>query len=464
MSNESESHNPKIETQNPTAPARVFGFRLSHFGLLLLVLVAIGVGGWYAWQWFTPVAEPLALELGAIEPESAKSIEAAVAEVRKSPRSAEVWGRLGMILFANEFYPESVICCAQAERLDSKDVRWPYYQGMALHPRNPAEAIAPLTRAAALADREWLTHLRLAETHLEIALSPEAAQNYRRVLELDPANPQGLLGLGLTLFHQGDLRGSLPYLTAAAASQFTQKNSRTTLAQVYEQLGEKEKAAKALREAATMPDEPFWSDPYREKAMDLLTGPLARCFYASTLLDRQYPRRAMAIAEDILKQHPNTDQAYVILSEGSKRLGRLADAERHVRQALRLKPDAYWPTFLLGSIRYEQNDFKEAAEQFRHASRVKPGDVAAYDQLGLCQVRLGDKPGAIETWQAGLRFQPNAAPIHFHYGDFLATEGRIAEALEHLEQANRLDPNNERVAKRLAEVKAMAEKGSGGKR
>jgi tetratricopeptide (TPR) repeat protein len=417
------------------------------------IAVALGVAGWFAWPHTVPISEPPVIELSGIEHESAASIEAAQAEVRNNPRATASWGRLGMILFANEFYPESLLCFEQAERLDAKDLRWPYFQGLIILKRNPAEALPALERAAALAGQDFVLHLRLAETDLQLYRFPEAAQEYRRVLAIDPGNPQGLLGLGQSLLQQGDARASLPYLTAAAASPLTRKAATSALAQVHEHLGDNQATAKAAREAAELPTDPMWNDPYRTQALDLLAGPQARCFYASTLLDKGQTRKAVAIAEDIVRQRPNSDQAFVILAEAYKRLGRPVDAERAVREALRLKPDAYWPTYFLGGLRYEQNDFKEAADLFRCALRLKPGDVAAYDNLGLCQLRLGDKAGAIENWKTGLRFHPNAVAIHFHYGDFLAQEGRIAEAQEHLELAKRLDPNNEKVEKRLAEVK-----------
>ena len=52
------------------------------------------------------------------------------AAVGKSPQSAAAWGKLGMAFFAHDFAEEAKVCFATAERLDARDARWPYFQGL----------------------------------------------------------------------------------------------------------------------------------------------------------------------------------------------------------------------------------------------------------------------------------------------------------------------------------------------
>ena len=60
---------------------------------------------------------------------------------------------------------------------------------------------------------------------------------------------------------------------------------------------------------------------------------------------------------------------------------------------------------------------------------------------------------AVESFRAALRLQPNLAAAHINLGDLLAQDGKDAEAAEHLEEAIRLAPNDDRALKLLREVR-----------
>src|SRR5437016_3622527 len=98
-------------------------------GLLLALLAAGGI--FAVWQWRQPALPGLPeVDLADADPAVKSLIGSAEAAVRRAPRSADAWGRLGMVLAAHSFYPESVVCFAAAQRLDSEEPRWPYFQGV----------------------------------------------------------------------------------------------------------------------------------------------------------------------------------------------------------------------------------------------------------------------------------------------------------------------------------------------
>ena len=63
------------------------------------------------------------------------------------------------------------------------------------------------------------------------------------------------------------------------------------------------------------------------------------------------------------------------------------------------------------------------------------------------------KPAAAASFRAVLRYQPNYANAHINLGDLLAQEGKDAKALEHLEEALRLSPGDERATKLASEIR-----------
>src|SRR5437016_2969458 len=85
---------------------------------LVLILSGLIVTGGFVWLvWLhDPPPVPPDIDLVEAEPEVAKVIEEARAEVVKSRRSGEAWGHLGMILLAHGKSKEAGQCFAHAQR------------------------------------------------------------------------------------------------------------------------------------------------------------------------------------------------------------------------------------------------------------------------------------------------------------------------------------------------------------
>src|SRR5947199_125155 len=92
--------------------------------LLVALLATAAVVGYFAW-WHEKVVVPEIRTAGR-DAEVAAAINKAHAEVESHPDSAEAWGRLGLVLFANDMYEECIEFMLGAERLNSIDARWPY--------------------------------------------------------------------------------------------------------------------------------------------------------------------------------------------------------------------------------------------------------------------------------------------------------------------------------------------------
>jgi len=98
-----------------------------------------------------PWISPPAVARAEVEPAVWAAIESARQAVKESPRSAEAWGRLGMVLFAHRFPADALTCFQNAERRDGRDPRWPYYLGMAQAVTDPDGAIQHWQSAVELA-------------------------------------------------------------------------------------------------------------------------------------------------------------------------------------------------------------------------------------------------------------------------------------------------------------------------
>ena len=130
----------------PTPPtAAPAGARPRTRYLLLALLGGAVLLG--AWWWHSRPAVP-DLPLDGADPAVVAAVRRAQEEVRREPRSADAWGRLGMVLSANHLPEPAAGAFAQAAALAPQDERWPYLHGLALLPLDPTAALPFLRRAA----------------------------------------------------------------------------------------------------------------------------------------------------------------------------------------------------------------------------------------------------------------------------------------------------------------------------
>ncbi|WP_447963727.1 tetratricopeptide repeat protein [Nitrospira sp. Ecomares 2.1] len=105
--------------------------------------------------------------------------------------------------------------------------------------------------------------------------------------------------------------------------------------------------------------------------------------------------------------------------------------------------------FQLGIDFFLTDDLDVAIDEFREATRQRPGYADAYHNLGVAQAKTGDLTGAIAAWSQAERLDVQAAALRYHlsalvsynYGISLVRDGRLAEALAQWRVALRIQPD-----------------------
>jgi len=133
---------------------------------------------------------------------------------------------------------------------------------------------------------------------------------------------------------------------------------------------------------------------------------------------------------------------------------RLDEAVALYRKALALRPgwaEGWWS---LGTIRYDQSAYVEAASAFQKVSALAPRNGSAFVMLGLSEFELGREKLALEHIQKGLdlgveedlKFRQVAL---YHKGVLLQRKGSFGPAQETLEQLCLLGGQSDEVANAL---------------
>jgi tetratricopeptide (TPR) repeat protein len=460
-----------IEHPLSFSPSLLVTLSRSSRVLLVAVLcsgVALAVAlGVYLWRPATEPTKPAVqegppqppvIDSAGVDPAVMKAIDAARKTVNQSPRLADAWGRLGMILLAHEFRREANACFTQAEQLVPQEPRWPYFQALALTPEDPEGAIPKLQRAVELfGDAAEAPQLRLAETLLGEGRLEEADREFRRILQQHPDNARAHLGLGRLAYQRGDLEEALLHLGRSVTDSRTQQASHALRAEIYQRLDDKAALQRELHKASSLPDDPPWPDPFAEEVTQLRIGKQASLARADQLIRQSRHKEAVALLEQTLQDYPDAHWAWVML--GRAHLGRndLPAAEQVLRKAVKAGPELAEAQFYLGVALYLQKDCSAAATCFRKATQLKPGFALAHFNLGHCLKEQGDMNGAIEAFRTTIKCKPDHVPAHTLLGELLASKGQTDEALKHLRQAVQLNPGDSRAGDALEELqKRMA--------
>ena len=379
--------------------------------IVVLLVVLAGLAGATLW-WVrreTPVLPP-AVDLAGADPEVGGLIESARQDVLARPGAADRWGYLGKVLRAHGFADESGFCFAQAERLDPRDPRWPYYRGLTLVLTDPAGGLACLGRAVdRLEGGPTAPRYRLAEVLLQQGELDEAGRQVERALEIEPGHARGqLLRARLALARQ-DWKKALAAVKRCWHDSHSRRQAHLLAAEAWQRLGETSRAEQLLAQVRELPADVPWPDPLVEEVDGLVVGARARLALASRLAEQGQPEEAVAVLGQVVEDHPRELSAWLMLGELLLRRGRHEMAANALTRTIEIEPGSVEGWFHLGAARFAQGQRRKAGDAFRAVVRLKPDHTLAHYNLGVCLEQGGDPAGARQEFEAALRCQPDCA-------------------------------------------------------
>jgi len=120
---------------------------------------------------------------------------------------------------------------------------------------------------------------------------------------------------------------------------------------------------------------------------------------------------------------------------------RYAEAEAALKKAVGFEPTAVDPHVFLGDLYLASLDRpKEAAAEYRTATKLEPANAGAHYGLGLSLQASGDLAGAERSLSEAGRLDPKNPLVFMALGRLRGTQGQYAQALEALDTAIKLHP------------------------
>ena len=424
-----------------------------------VLLVATSVAAVSVWWWRPSKAvAPPTIDLTGVDSAVCQRVDSARRAILQSPDSAAAWGKLGMVLMSHGLSLEAATAClAQAERLEPRQPRWPYLQAIAVLKTDPEFAIPKLQRAVELCDCDPdAPRLQLGEELFDRGRFDEAAQQFRRIIQKQPANARASLGLGRIAFEKGALAESISHLEPCLSTAHTRKAANLLLAQIHQRLGNKSAAEQARRQAAGLLNDKAWPDPFQEEVEQQRVGKQAVLARADHLIHQgRYPE-ALRLLQRTLQDYPDSPWAWVMTARAYLGGNDLPAAERAARKATEFGPDVPEAQYYLGVALILQKNYQAATSCFRKATELKPDFALAHYNLGHSLKEQGDDASAIAAFRTAINCKPDEGRAHFNLAKLLVKKGQRDDALVHLRHAVRLNPTDPAAKMLLEQVEKQA--------
>jgi tetratricopeptide (TPR) repeat protein len=441
-----------------------------------LAAALLGVGGWYWWHDRHTARLPT-IDLERHEAPVRDAISGAMGDVRAKPRSGATWGRLGMVLAIHDDREDARYCFQQARRLSPNEPRWPYYLGHSYLP--DYEAALPFLREAAARSRQSdnpSAVLLLGEVLLLKGDLAESAQTFERILEREPEDMRAHFNLGVVCLGLQCPEKAVDHLTRSLKDPAARKKASAQLAAAHaalaarpgltaaERLEHQTAAERFSRDAATLPEDAPWPDPYLAEVAALDVSRRRSLDRAVTLLNAGKNEEAVTLLQQIVRRYPDED-TYLELGRALIATRQYDQAEESFRQCLKIRPEHAQGHYLLGLVLFRQGlhhwnatpsdrrpavaRFQEAARHLERTIELMPTHSLAHAYRGRC-LRYLDRPAEAEAaLRAAIQQNPRQTDAYIFLSNLLSEQGKSDEARKVLDDARAAVPEDTNVRRAL---------------
>src|SRR6266496_3713432 len=148
-----------------------------------------------------------------------------------------------------------------------------------------------------------------------------------------------------------------------------------------------------------------------------------------SFLSKDDCEKALPYFEKAVESDGNYAEAWAQTGFCKEKLGRHAEAIEASKKAvgLRASSESY---FNIGLENYYLKQFRDAAEAYRQAIRLRPDYTSAYERLGSRYFRVKKYPEAAEVFKQLVNLKPGDATAPNNLGETYLEMGKLNDALE----------------------------------
>ncbi|HJV88518.1 MAG TPA: tetratricopeptide repeat protein [Noviherbaspirillum sp.] len=138
----------------------------------------------------------------------------------------------------------------------------------------------------------------------------------------------------------------------------------------------------------------------------------------------------------------NTSKADLVFHKAfaAHNAGKLIEAERLYREAMKIMPSDIETLYLLGTVCSQQGKWDDAVKYLKRALVITPDHPEALNNLGQTLSEIGQLSESQACFEKALEVRPDYADAHSNIGGVLKQLGQLDSAETHLRRALQLNP------------------------
>ncbi|MGD0735370.1 MAG: tetratricopeptide repeat protein [Terracidiphilus sp.] len=393
----------------------------------------------------------------------------------ESQPTAENYASLGTWYGDRKQFKCAAGAFADAVKLQPNSASDNYLLGLSLYSAGDIEqALSPLLLAARLDPADARPHLILGAALDQANKTADAEHEWRAALAIDPTSGTALDGLSHDLVNEKDYAATIILLEQSARKQQRTPVQALNLGMAYARTLQLNEASRVLHEGLdAAPDSlPLANElavvlmlvDRPEEAEAILTAALARhpedlttqILYLRVLVSR-HSQLAGPLGHKLLVAAPRNWEVLYLNGQLEMHAGELSKARAHLEQSVTLKPDYFQTHNALASVLFSLGDFAGAKTHLEKAIELGDNEPAVQYELARALQNLGEADQSRErmrVFEAMRKAEADRtlAVGKIESGDRALAAGDAAEAVAMYKEALADDPNEARVAYKLAKA------------
>jgi tetratricopeptide (TPR) repeat protein len=172
-------------------------------------------------------------------------------------------------------------------------------------------------------------------------------------------------------------------------------------------------------------------------------------YLANYYIKRNENAEALFYLRKIMEMEPGDSGHHYRAGVALRGLGRVDEAEKAFREALRLDPSNVDALNDLGNLLAEKGRLGQSLEFLEKAARLKPGAASVWTNLGVTYAQMNDYDEALRALDKAITLNPKLPDPWFNKGVILWGAGRREAAVFALRKALSIDPNYQKARDQL---------------
>lgn len=334
------------------------------------------------------------------------------------------------------------------------------------------KAFAEYTVAIKMTPKDVDYYDNRGELYYDLKDYASAEADYKKIMELEPANTLGYMGLGRNMIATEKYAEAIPYFDYAIKLDSSFGQAYAFRAQCYVALKDWNKATDDLISALESNNSKAFSlmQELTGEAFDTFSAKLrlksikepnnALWHYDNGVIHEHWEKYAKAI--EYYKKAMDVD-AHSIYAERIatcyNSINKYAEALKWVDKAIELNPEDADLNHLKSRIKYESGNAEEAIAEIEKYIKKNPEYFGGYYQKGFYEDNSGKTDDAIEDYSLAIALEPDYAYSYLGRADMYMLKGRTEEARADYHKVIELDtvPRNNSCAQYA--YQALGERG-----